>query len=185
MSDRAPRNRTLTCTSEERLEFADTVLRVEGAIHLQDMVCQLIEADFFEIAALLPKRFVDLLILDPPYNLTKDFHGRRFRKRDSDGYRSWFRQAMDLLIPMTSLVAPWRIWPSPMWKGSTLLWMSRLMELIPLQHLAAISSVPGIQIYIIYSRLMATVAPCIVGRSDLTLPGHPTPGSTILKGAGR
>ena len=77
MSDRAPRKRTLTCTSEERLEFADTILRVEGAIHLQDMVCQLIEADFFEIAAFLPKRVVGLLILDPPYNLTKDFHGRR------------------------------------------------------------------------------------------------------------
>ena len=100
MSARAPRNRTLSCNRQELLELSQAILRVKGAIGRQEMDCRLIGGDFFDIAAHLPTSFVDLLILDPPYNLTKDYNGRRFRKLNEGEYKSWFRELMGLLAPM-------------------------------------------------------------------------------------
>ena len=59
MSDPAPRNRTMTCTPEELLELSEAILRVEKTVDRQDIDCQLIGGDFFEIAAHLPARFID------------------------------------------------------------------------------------------------------------------------------
>ncbi len=62
MPVRARRNRTLTCSPEERLQLGETLLCVEGPITRRDLSHQLIEGDFLDIARFFPKRFVDLLI---------------------------------------------------------------------------------------------------------------------------
>ena len=118
MSDRAPRNRTLTCSPEELLEFSKAILHVEESVGRQDINGQLIGGDFFEIAAYLPKHFIDLLILDPPYNLTKNYNGNYFRRLDNDSYISWFRKAIKLLIPMMKPSAT--VYVCSDWKTSTL-----------------------------------------------------------------
>jgi site-specific DNA-methyltransferase (adenine-specific) len=100
MSDRALRNRTLTCTPEELRELSKTILRIENAVDSQDICCQTIGGDFFEIATHLPAQFIDLLILDPPYNLTKNYNGTRFKKLDEDKYTAWFRRVIELLVPL-------------------------------------------------------------------------------------
>ncbi|MCY4205634.1 MAG: DNA methyltransferase [Bacteroidetes bacterium] len=105
MSDRAPRNRTLSCTPEEIDELSKTILRVEDAVDLQDICSQLIGGDFFKIASHLPDQFIDLLILDPPYNLTKDFNGTRFQKLDKNQYTAWFQKVIELLLPKMKLNA--------------------------------------------------------------------------------
>ncbi|CZB22447.1 hypothetical protein FLM9_1509 [Candidatus Synechococcus spongiarum] len=63
-------------------------MRVETAVDLQDIDGQLVGGDLFEIAARLPTQFIDLLILDPPYNLTKNYNGNYFRKLDKECYTS-------------------------------------------------------------------------------------------------
>lgn len=118
MSDRAPRNRTLTCTPEELLELSDSILRVEESVGRQDINCQLIGGDFFEIAAYLPKHFVDLLILDPPYNLTKNYNGNYFKRLDNDDYISWFQRVVEFLIPMMKPSAT--VYVCSDWRTSTL-----------------------------------------------------------------
>ncbi|MCY4259598.1 MAG: site-specific DNA-methyltransferase [Rhodobacteraceae bacterium] len=100
MSVPAKRNRTMACTPEERVQLFETLLHVESAVTCQELTCQLIEGDFFNIAAFLPNQFVDLLILDPPYNLTKNYNGTFFRRRNSYDYTLWFQGVVDLLIPM-------------------------------------------------------------------------------------
>ena len=119
MSDRAPRNRTLTCTPEELLYLSEAILRVEKAVDRQAIDCQLIGGDFFEIAAYLPSQFIDLLILDPPYNLTKNYNGNYFRKLDKDNYTSWFQKTIELLIPMMKPTAT--VYVCSDWKTSTLI----------------------------------------------------------------
>ena len=47
----------------------------------------------------LPRGFIDLLILDPPYNLSKDFNGHLFDEKDEDDYRKWFSDVINLLKP--------------------------------------------------------------------------------------
>ena len=119
MSDRAPRNRTMTCTPEELRELSEAIFRVERAVDRQDIYCKLIGGDFFEIAAHLPTQFIDLLILDPPYNLTKNYNGNHFKKLNKGSYTSWFRKAVELLAPM--LKPSGTIYVCSEWRTSTLI----------------------------------------------------------------
>ena len=75
-------------------------MRVDRTVTWPDLEGRLVEGDFFEIARYFPSAFVDLLILDPPYNLSKNFNGSRFRKRARDDYRSWFVNLIGRLVPM-------------------------------------------------------------------------------------
>ncbi|MYK32020.1 MAG: site-specific DNA-methyltransferase [Boseongicola sp. SB0670_bin_30] len=100
MSFPAPRNRTLSCSSDELLELSRDILRVDSKVDLEGITGQVIAGDFFELAQYLPRHFADLLILDPPYNLTKDFNGNRFRKLARGSYASWFERLMALINPL-------------------------------------------------------------------------------------
>ena len=75
-------------------------MRLEGPADRHDLEGRLVGGDFFEVAEYFPPEFVDLLILDPPYNLSKNFNGSRFMKKARDQYRSWFADLMDRLVPM-------------------------------------------------------------------------------------
>jgi site-specific DNA-methyltransferase (adenine-specific) len=54
---------------------------------------------------LLPEGFVDLLILDPPYNLTKSFSSTTFRKRSIAEYSEWLEGLLIKLLPMLKKTA--------------------------------------------------------------------------------
>ncbi len=96
---KAPRNRTLTCTSEELEELAKEILRPQAELSIQDIDNTLALGDVLEITAKLPRQFADLLILDPPYNLNRNFHGRTFKVKDGNDYQAWFKNLIDALIP--------------------------------------------------------------------------------------
>ena len=96
---RAPRNRTLTLTAEERTAFAAELLRPERKLTLEEIENRVILGDVYEIAPLLPEKCVDLLILDPPYNLDKEFNGRKFSKTSGDGYLEYLESWLTLLLP--------------------------------------------------------------------------------------
>jgi site-specific DNA-methyltransferase (adenine-specific) len=48
---------------------------------------------------------VDLLILDPPYNLAKTFNGRKFQKLPVEDYSAWFERIVAQLIPVLKKTA--------------------------------------------------------------------------------
>jgi site-specific DNA-methyltransferase (adenine-specific) len=99
---RAPRNRTLTVSENElknlrkRLVFPKT-----GTISAHDMLNKTICSDLFAIIDSLPEKFVDLLIIDPPYNLDKNFNGLKFSKSNDEEYyaylKSWFPKIIKTL----------------------------------------------------------------------------------------
>ena len=71
---------------------------------LQDTI---INTDLFDVIDLVPDEVADLIIIDPPYNLTKDFNGITFSARSSDDYesylRTWFPKVCGKLKPTGSL----------------------------------------------------------------------------------
>lgn len=94
----APRNRTLTLTEIDRTRLRSRLLQVhtlQGSLRIGT-----IQADSLEVMPLLPDRFVDLLILDPPYNLTKDFNGVKFSRCDIDTYSAWLDRVIVTLKPV-------------------------------------------------------------------------------------
>lgn len=58
-------------------------------------------------AKLLPEHFVDLLVADPFYNLSKDFHGVKFGRTENEAYeaytRGWIEAVFPLLKPTASV----------------------------------------------------------------------------------
>lgn len=96
---RAPRNRTVTLSAKEQGLYEKNLVRLAGAIRLQAIENKTINQDLFEILDWLPTAFVDLLFIDPPYNLTKSFNGTVFKERSLDEYREWFAEWFPKLLP--------------------------------------------------------------------------------------
>lgn len=105
---RAKRNRTLTLSDDEIPALDRNILSAEQLRYAGGRVDNLlVNADLFRCLDSLPDGHFNLIIVDPPYNLDKDFHGRRFSAMDSAAYedylRSWFYPLCDKLAPDGSL----------------------------------------------------------------------------------
>ena len=87
---RAPQNRTLTLAEVEVNCFSKRLLSLDSTAAVAEVENKTIHQDIFEAASYLPSGFVDLLFLDPPYNLTKTFNSSSFRASSTETYRDWF-----------------------------------------------------------------------------------------------
>lgn len=76
---RAPRNRTLTCSPKELDSLATGVLTPLLLQDKKQVEGKIIHGDTFEVLPLLGHSFVDLLMVDPPYNLSKKYNGHLFK----------------------------------------------------------------------------------------------------------
>ena len=99
MKERAPRNRTLSCDEQEIARLSKSLKQLTEPVSAKDLEGVVINQDLFEAAAFLPRSFADLIVIDPPYNITKNFNGHLFRQKDRVEYRSWFESVLD--IPTT------------------------------------------------------------------------------------
>lgn len=89
---RAPRNRTLELTATEQKQVSKQLVTLGRATSIPDVLGKTIHQDMRESLDHLPDGFVNLLILDPPYNLAKSFNGKTFRKLDVCAYSEWIAQ---------------------------------------------------------------------------------------------
>lgn len=107
MRPRAPRNRTIDLSEEEKASFSDSLLSLDAPAPLESILNKTICQDMLQACAFLPRSFVDLLFLDPPYNLTKSFNGRAFKKGSQEQYaamlESWLAPLLPLLKPTASV----------------------------------------------------------------------------------
>lgn len=119
MKTRAPRNRTLTCTEDEIAAFSSDLLQLSSPAAVEDVTDRVINQDFVDAVPLIPRSFVDLLILDPPYNLTKNFNGHVFRAKEAEEYASWFDAMLSAMLPLLTPKAS--VYICSDWRTSTLI----------------------------------------------------------------
>ena len=104
---KAERNRTLTIADDERFALKQDITTLDQISSGFSFDNTTIQADLFDILPLMPDAFADLIIIDPPYNLAKDFNGTKFKSMSNDDYenylRSWFGKVCDKLKPDGSL----------------------------------------------------------------------------------
>lgn len=89
MKERAPRNRTLIVYENERDDLMRQTTSLEAPCTPDQIKDKLIHQDLFSCVDFLPDQFIDLLIVDPPYNLNKKFGNSRFSKTSSESYEEW------------------------------------------------------------------------------------------------
>lgn len=65
-----------------------------------DIVGRTIQGNSLLLLPILPPGIVDLLIVDPPYNLTKSFNGSKFRERSLAEYGAWLRSWLESTVPL-------------------------------------------------------------------------------------
>lgn len=96
------KNKTINTPLSEGQDYLKRCVRLETAVSSADEVLdKTILGDCLRVMALLPPSSVDLIVADPPYNLSKKYNGKTFRKRDTEEYieytRAWMRLAKPLL----------------------------------------------------------------------------------------
>lgn len=76
------------------------LLVVDRPLQTSDCTNCTIIGDALQILPRLPKNSVDLLVVDPPYNLTKSFSGIVFRQQSGADYEAWFHSWVSLAVPL-------------------------------------------------------------------------------------
>ena len=89
MKKKAPRNQTLIVFEDEKETLMRETITLNNLCTPEELDGKLIHQDLFACADLLPDQFIDLLIADPPYNLTKKFGNNKFSKSSSENYEEW------------------------------------------------------------------------------------------------
>ena len=103
---RANRNRTLTIAENEITTLEKAIINADD-LKKSFADNSVINADLFDCLDAIPNDYFHLIIIDPPYNLAKDFHGNKFSKLNTTSYeaylRSWFGKVCDKLTPNGTL----------------------------------------------------------------------------------
>ena len=95
---RAPRNRTLTISPNEASSLLEETIKLTTPVSVEAVEGKVIHQDIFESLIYLPDSFVDLLIIDPPYNLNKTFSETKFTKTSSSDYEQWLDRWLKQLV---------------------------------------------------------------------------------------
>jgi site-specific DNA-methyltransferase (adenine-specific) len=95
---RAPRNRTITLSVEEKEYLRSRLVKLDRVAPLDAILNRTIHQDLFEALPHLPAGFVDLLFVDPPYNLKKSFNHHSFDQMTLADYETWLESWLELLV---------------------------------------------------------------------------------------
>ena len=98
---KAPRNKTIDTPVSAGAEYLARCIQVNQSLtDLSAITDKTILGDTFSVCPLLPRESVDLIIADPPYNLTKSFHSSTFAKKKTADYEAYTRQWLSLVNPL-------------------------------------------------------------------------------------
>lgn len=104
---RAPFNRTISISENEISGYKKHLITLCNNATVKDLQNRIIIQDLFDTIDFLPEKFVDLLFIDPPYNLTKNFSSVKFKEMKDDEYEnyidSWLGKLTKILKPSASI----------------------------------------------------------------------------------
>ena len=97
----------MTLSDEERNYFKKKIIDGKKILSAEDCINKTLCGDLMEVISNIPDEFADLIIIDPPYNLTKEFNGMKFNSRSEEKYEQyleeWFPDVCKKLKPNGSL----------------------------------------------------------------------------------
>lgn len=101
------RNKTIILSSHQENNYVKRALKFPLQSSNTNFNNQIIWHDTLIALAHLPDSFVDLMIVDPPYNLTKNFGKTTFKQTDLHTYQQWLdewlAQTVRILKPNASI----------------------------------------------------------------------------------
>ena len=105
--EKAERNKTIDISIKDGHQYLERCISVDSKVELTDILDRTILGNCLEVMPYLPSSFIDLLIVDPPYNLDKDFNGKKFKRMTDELYieytENWVEKIIPLLKPNASI----------------------------------------------------------------------------------
>ena len=86
-------NKTIDFSLEDGKQYLNKVVYADD--YKGEKVNCTICGDTFSVLKNMPNKSIDLLIVDPPYNLDKNFHGNGFKKRNLEDYAIYTKEWID------------------------------------------------------------------------------------------
>ena len=105
--ERAKNNRTLTLLPDEISLLREKLLTEDKMSSSTKILNKTLNGDILAMLKFVPDNFADLIIIDPPYNLSKNFNGYKFHSRSEEAFdeylATWFPEVCKKLKPTGSL----------------------------------------------------------------------------------
>lgn len=96
---KAERNKTIDYSVKQLREHLDRCIKVKNPVSANEITDKTIIGDTFSVLKYLPDNFVDLLIVDPPYNLDKTFGKNKFSKMSQEDYAEYTEKWLKAVLP--------------------------------------------------------------------------------------
>lgn len=107
MKNKAPRNKTIELNTKEIALYAKRAIKLTAKTENAEVLNKTIHQDAFKALDLLPDECTDLMIVDPPYNLTKNFADTTFKEMKFEAYKKWLdkwlKKTVRILKPNASI----------------------------------------------------------------------------------
>ena len=113
----APRNRTIKISNKEIAKFNKRLVSLDKKASIKEITNSTINQDVFSVIDFLPDNFVDLLFIDPPYNMNKTFGVSKFKESTIEKYAEWLDGLISKL--KRTLKESTSIYVCGDWKSST------------------------------------------------------------------
>lgn len=97
---KAERNKTIDFSLDDGKAFLEKCLSVSEEKTLDEIIDRTINGDTLSVAPFLPRKCVDLMIADPPYNMDKDFGGGKFKKMSDEQYFRYTNEWIGAVLPL-------------------------------------------------------------------------------------
>lgn len=100
-NEKAARNKTIdTPLSEGKIYLDRCITITQKQNDLGHVKNKTILGNTLDVCPLLPEKSIDLIIADPPYNLTKSFNGTVFSKKKEADYEAYTREWLSAVKPL-------------------------------------------------------------------------------------
>lgn len=100
-SKKSPRNKTIDTLVSQGEEYLSRCIKIDNAVaDISSVANKIVLGDTFLVAPNLPAHSFDLIIADPPYNVTKKFATNTFFKMSNDDYAQYTRRWLTLINPL-------------------------------------------------------------------------------------
>ena len=103
--NKAPLNRTIQLSDKEIKEFSKELVILDKKASTKKISNKILNQDIFEVIDLLPQKFVDLLFIDPPYNISKKFNLVSFKEMEVKKYEEWLDKWLRKIIKILKSTA--------------------------------------------------------------------------------
>lgn len=98
---RSPRNKTINTPISEGKRYLEKCIQiVQPQDSIDGILDKTILGDMLEVCRLLPKESADLIIADPPYNLTMTYSKTTFSKKKTSEYEQYTRRWLSEIKPL-------------------------------------------------------------------------------------